>query len=423
MNVGQLKRSADHILEDWGIDVDRSRDDVPVLALDQGFVENWLRDLNLLHGAVSRLADGGRLTIGSAATPFTHGVGTQRNATESPYMGRPDFIVTQGQPKLLELNADSSVGGLYEIGLLASLYQKSGCFHDSLRFRSPIEAFAAYLKPLLQNPDRIAVLVSSRSFSRYYQRVERGLASALEALLHREFFVAYPDELSVRRYVEYQQREVAVVVKLDTMIAENKQSDLADFLHRSTNSQTFIVSDNRYVNVEDKVSVAVLWHLAQSKDASLSEAERAAIERLVTPSWHLASQPPPSRKTWSSELIDNKDRYVLKRVFSFGGGHVVAGYSTSSDAWAETVDLALSCPELWVAQHFVDGDRIVFDRWKGSFDTSGITTQGDRCIVSPFVFGTEIGGFLCRVICSESDTVVGLQTSVRMGLYLVAEEN
>lgn len=416
-----MRLAASDIIQDWGIQLSRA-DNERVLMLEPDMVKRWEEDLRHVVKAVTRLARIPALSIGIHARRFTQGAGETESAVTSAFMGRPDFVICDRQPKMLELNADSSVGGLLQISEYSELYQSSGRYESDVAFRSPMEGLAHFLEHMSPGADQIVVLVSSKLFTPYYQRVASKMCTWLASRLGRECVVCYPENLSVRgSHVTLGGRDVSVAIKLDTMIDESPQSELAALLKRTAGTRTVFVSDNAFINVEDKASLALLHALSTANSPAVTSREQAAIERLIPPTWLLSPHKPPRTPDWRAELTRYKDEYVIKRVFSFGGASVTTGRCATEECWRDAVEVAMREPHLWVAQEFVPSDRITFGAEFGHLQPHHAGSTGVRCVISPYVFDDAIAGFLCRTLQSETQDVIGLESSAPMGLCLVAE--
>ncbi len=419
MTSPSLKTGADRILAKWGFTIDPSPESIAPLILDAPFVKQWEQDLAFLSRAVTRLAEDGSLGTGPEAAAFTHGAERIRS-NHTPFIGRPDFILANGKPMLLELNGDSSVGGLVQVSELEALFTAAFKESNNLVFRSPMAALARFLKPLCPDPPAAILVLSSRSFSAYNREVCQTMADGLFAALAIPSHVAFVDEVAFEQFVRYKEEDIGLVLRMDVVIDGGAESaNLAQFLIAAARTQTVVVSDSMFLDVEHKGSLAILRDLAATASKLLLPEEIEAILRIIPETSLLGQHKPKRHPDWEHELLGHQNEFVLKRMYSFGGSKTFVGRYLSPTEWDVAVDEALKTPSLWIAQEYVEPDRLVLN---GDYQVLQPGREGVRCVVSPFVFDTSIGGFLCRTQLSESSGVLGLASGASMGFAMVAEK-
>lgn len=422
--TNSVRQIHDRLLRSWGFEGHAYKERPRIVEVSASFADQLVEDMRIIGNAITRIAPTGRLSIGAAADAFTHGVGASPSTTPTPFIARPDIILRNGNPQILELNVDSSLGGTVEVSVLAKAYAESGLYGNKQKFLAPLDALARFIEPFVKHSadqGELNVLVlTSRTFSEYDRLNAVAMSNWISEQLGTSCCVGYPDEIEIADFVYCARKRIQVMIKLDVMIDERETSSFASLLKKASKSQTAIISDNQFVGVEDKAAIALLQGMC-SESGALSERERETIQRITTPSWLLSMPPPSDASSWMEYLISAQEHLVLKRCFSFGGSKVVCGPTQQPEHWLAHCKSALAAPDLWIVQQFVQGDTLVFDSLGvGRLVPEQCPNEDVSCVLSPFVYGDQIGGFLCRVSRTEGNPVVGLASSARTGFYIVS---
>jgi hypothetical protein len=114
----------------------------------------------------------------------------------------------------------------------------------------------------------------------------------------------------------------------------------------------------------------------------------------------------------------NKDNFVLKRLYSFGGQHVITGKYCSNEEWDKVIETAKNESNIWVVQEYNESDDIEDYREKN--DKSDFKKE---FTISPFIFGNNTFSFLIRTFNNKNHKgVAGLRSGAEMGFVMVAEK-
>lgn len=417
--AASLNASLDKTLREWGFSA-KDVDSVAIpLVLEGSTVARLERDVDVLSRLVTRLMRLNTLKRHRKAHQFTLGAEKIRSLRETPFIARPDFILCDGKMKLIELNVDSSLGGLVQIAKLVNVLRNSPMIGADFYYRSPIEGLEHYLMGLLDGKVSTCAILSSRSFSEYYKGITFELATALRNA-GLQCSCCYADELDFGDYVTFNDAPIGLLFRMDAILGYSDDTlRLKQCLAQAAKTHTAVVADSRFLAIEHKAVLADLWHLASVGSNVLTDEEADLIREMVVPTFYLTQLRPRGKETRHQYLLRHKDKHVVKRMFSFGGSHTYVGLYLSNAEWEAATMNALREPSMWVVQDYIDPDRAIrhadrFVMHRGS--------EGKRCIISPFVFQSTIAGFLCRTHLDEAEGVLGLGATASMGLMLVGEK-
>lgn len=421
MTVQALRNAYRDVLRDWGFADDGGNGSPRVVILEPRFCKEFSARVCVLANAVERLAREHKLSIGTASDPFTRRIGRKATRLPTPFVARPDFIIVRGKPRLIELNVDSSLGGIMEVSRLAEAHMESDHDRQNIKFLSPMDGMCRLLMEITDQKDGSIIILSGEKFREYDAENCVRMAKWIRGKTNREAHVAFPKDIVVKEFVYWRGKRVCAMVKMDVLVEEKEKTELGDLLERAELSATAIVSDNEFIQVEDKASVAQLLRMCDRSDFALSEEEQKCVMSVAAPTWLLKENDPEQQGDWSSYLIKHRRQLVLKRCFSFGGARVAIGRNCTPRVWTDWVSEALREPEVWVAQQFLRSDPLVFAGRYGKFSAEGQWGVDTASVFSPFVFGRRIYGYLCRTSRSPRNQKIGLASDASKGVYMAGE--
>ena len=391
------------LCEKWGFEAYRiDGKHCPRLHLTEDNLAVFRSVCSVIAAVTKRYAENSRFPIVGGDDQWSHGFGPTELSISSTFIGRPDFIVSAGVPKLLELNADAAVGGLLETSLAhrdhSAIPSQAG-----ITFLSPLRHLAQSIATFDKDLPGSPIVLSSRRFSNYNLRMAERVALYLSDELGYKCSVAFPDQISNRQDGVYLgDQRISSLICTDVIMDVGPDDPLVSVLRFAAVHQVRTYPDSMYRRVEDKISVAKLWADLSDPHAPLTNEEREILAETLIPTFILSSEDA------ASEVLYEKRSWTLKRSFSYGGGHVVVGPYVDQKAWDNAVHLALRDPIPWVAQRYVSGDEI-------QFRTEGIAHLEPRRsaknvspIISPFLVSDTVSGFLCRV--PKEQSVIGLRS-------------
>jgi hypothetical protein len=132
----------------------------------------------------------------------------------------------------------------------------------------------------------------------------------------------------------------------------------------------------------------------------LTARQREAIDRLVPPCWHLASDPTHAecKRELRSYVQEHQSSLVLKGVHSYGGKDVLIGAETPAGDWTE----ALNRPRKggWLVQQRVDAEPEMV--WNPVAETF----TAWRAVYGLFITPDAVGGGFARALPVDAGGVV-----------------
>jgi hypothetical protein len=319
---------------------------------------------------------------------------------------RPDVILENGVPKLIELNVDSAVGTSHDADRLARRYRET--------WRT------AFPDPAVLSAALSAVDARSAAMSRFAK--EHGLSRMLiptwaggtsrelsdESALHA-YLAAF--EESARRFGIEVERTMLDAVQLDDssgrVLANGRHVDLVLRLFFSAD----VPAESAGLGILSRAVRTGAAHLYTSEASTLASSkvvlawlyddlalfgprDRSVIRKHLP--WTsllstvLADDGPVKRE----DVLRAKDRLVLKPANGHGGKGVVFGSKISAGAWRETVrDLEPESGQ-WVVQRRVVPDPVHIPFLDSR--TRAVEEVEVGCIVGPYLFSGDPAGFLVR---------------------------
>jgi hypothetical protein len=409
-------------LEEWGFTL-RAGFDVSIpVVLDKRQIQQFDSDVLTVMQLVQRMQSASQIPTHERASNYTLGAESFRNLRAGGFVARPDFIFHQGNLKIVELNIDSSVGGIAQVGKFASLFASHYSLRDNISFRSPVNLLSEYISSFVVPEAPTVAVISSSYFSDYNKKIASALADALQCDQFR-CIACFPEEVVLDASGDYLKLDgvaLSAAYRLDAIDGGSAASlSLRAFLEMSTRSATAIISDSLLMQIEHKSSLANLIEACANQSPIMSPTERSLVMRMIPDTRRLDGEICLRERDLREYLVLKKNGTVLKRVYSFGGSHVRVGPFCSNEVWGSAIDTALASPSDWLMQEYVEPDRVVRQGKWFRIRPGGV---GQRCVLSPFVFGDTIGGFLCRTQVSEAEGCLGLVSGAAMGFFMVGEE-
>lgn len=420
----KFKRILRNELREWGFANYLTFDPEPIIISNE-LIAKWESDLVQIINILRRVTEQEvESTINNNFSEYSIDTSFITRDNRIPIVARPDCILTNGSLKIIETNIDSSLGGMMQLSIFADFYKKYYSNKD-LTFCSPLDGLIKILAESNKNKKvRTILFLLTDRFSTYDRNYCLRFCSLITESTGIECFVeslssiSYKSENDVNRIKE----SYDIIYRFDVIKGDSKiDKKLNEFLEICEKNNIILVSDPKDLRIEDKGGLAFLTKLSSIDSSLINEAEKKLIDEYVTKTVFLSDI---VNKSLSENLMyefndfaNNKDKFVLKRIYSYGGQHVVCGRYQDFRTWKERVKSALLESDLWVVQLYLESDDINI-----YIDNNNDSQLGNDFVISPFIFGKGIYNFAVRVFLNGTHNgVAGLKSGSDMGFIMVAK--
>jgi hypothetical protein len=318
-------------------------------------------------------------------------------------IARPDIIVSQGRPLLVDVNSSSNAGHFPINDMLLRAHRTKplrGSFSSAGEPRFVMGHYADLLRRFLRDEDDIIALsyfaeedagdVSSFRFH-YQTEIDELARLGLTARM------THIEDLEVKADgVYHQERRVGLIQRYFIPTADpGKIAEIARIGAAARDGLVAIWTGIWSSAFDNKALIASLSDerftegLEASLGASLGQAvpwTRVIEERCTR--WH------DSRVDLLPWIEENREKLVIKPALGFMGQSLMVGRETSQSAWAEQIKDALAAEQSWVVQELLLADpqkTTIVDRSGRAYVQEGPAVYG------AFVIDGEFIGAICRL--------------------------
>ncbi len=391
------------------------------ITIDIKTIEEWKRDILKITELIREMVCAGKLDqyISSQNLKLVKQAITR--SKRYPPIIRPDAIITDGQLKLLEINVDSAIGGLYETEQVQSLV--SNHIDEALHLinTNPMDALKNYVLDLWKkeiSSDYLNLaIISFDDITEYKKHILDYTCSCLKQLIGvNARFIDYKT-LKVDEYVSDDSMNYQVLYRYGSLLrSPENMIDMISLLEKSHNSKTIIISDNIDLGIEQKASLALLSEHSHD-DSFLSASEQALVDKYVPWTRFVENREynfKNSQYTLDELITKEKNNLVLKRCNSHIGGHVFIGSEFTTSEFIEKIKFALTDRSYWVLQENMLSDKFNFNFFD---DQTGQAFSKDLgAVICPFIFGEYYGSSLVRVELEPESRVLVVPNNSKTGL-------
>lgn len=334
-------------------------------------------------------------------------------------IARHDFVYTQGQIKLLEVNAGSNIGGWEFDWSYHSLLNFAKQFdtesRDELYFRptfpSLLKGMATSIKHLdkqnktgnmmlrvdLRNTPEQALTQLSMGINHVYRNVPDYIGG--EVLICGDSL-----ELSFNDDGELCCRGI----RCDAVMLPHKIADpeLHQALLHSYLDNKLVFPDSPIHRILGNKMLLALLH-DERVLAALTVEQQQWVERYVPKAIKIGSS-----SAEKQQIIANKDQWVLKKSTSLQGQDVVIGKETSVADWTDKIN-GMDESDFWVVQQYCEPDEIYLpdDELNASVHTP---------VWGVFDGGGQYAGSLVRAVANDCESKV-INAAIGAKVHLVFE--
>jgi hypothetical protein len=344
------------------------------------------------------------------------------NKSRCPIIMRPDAIVHKGNLKLIEINIDSAIGGIWECDFIQSRYKNNPLYYKSheAQFINPKFAFLKFINKFRK---RVALsgrpnlaLVGYADYNQFYIDQGRDICSWIKENTDFDAYFLTPETLRKEgEYITDGVRDYHMLYRDGALIHQNKKTDpMIRLLTEAYSTKTIVLSDPFDLIIEHKGILSLFNEVIDGANTikEISHKDIRLLKKYI-----------PWTKIFKDTSIDllgktisirnlvlnNKDSFVLKKCCSHAGEHVYIGTELTNEEWNDLIIKIINNPlEHWVAQ-----ENLVSDHYKFQYfdDTYALVQKLQRYTLSPFIFDQDFGGILIRIEKNDKKRVLALPTN------------
>ncbi|MCR9087550.1 MAG: hypothetical protein NXH97_12500 [Rhodobacteraceae bacterium] len=364
-----------------------------------------------------------RVTLPLVREHFHHGLGSReteeflsarisfpKRRTVYPLIARPDCIINDGKLKLIELNFDSGLGGIWQTSYVNKLYRSCGQY-SNLCF-SPIEVHFAKILKNFSNGTGVVLAHTARLSGRNLLAANT-FAREIENITNIEIVVSHYSniDLNTKTIKGISKFSFDAIYRLDWLRLDDPEAaEFSQFINQVETSSVRMLSDTNDMKIEDKISIARFLDDISTDRVKLGAYEKDVVLSTLVPTYL------PSNTTVLQSAREKKDSYVIKKSYTSGGEGVTVGAYSKSDHWEKELNRLISSNESFVLQERVVGDEVIRSGFCGSVLPGSV--------FGPYFFDNDISGILVRyLIGGEHAGVSGLKSGASMGICSVGVSN
>jgi hypothetical protein len=329
--------------------------------------------------------------IGAVSSGDTSFAWNVRQTASALPLARPDVVVANGAVKVVEVNATSRLGMLFEHDFLAQRFEAEPLTRDLIRKHglargSVTPELEKMFKACMPMSGKVCIAISNKLKIQAEDRISWLAKSVLTALGY-EVFVIPVGELRLSndgdlRHPAYGRFDgLYRLFGLGDLIGtQMSQAALLGALRR----ERFAIFDDPAGEI---LVNKIVMELLSSEDwlARLPLPLAAGLRHCVpwTRVMKASIYDPQGRsRDAESYAIAGQSSLVLKPAQGSGGVWVVIGANVSADFWRRAVRNALRSKMTWVIQEFAQADAAAVPRWDGdrTFDHDRAVNFGVLCV-------------------------------------------
>ncbi len=397
---------------------------VSPLHLSKQMTDEWATDLPKLFNLARKVALNYRHSDMKPRADLQEIAELFIDSARLPGIMRPDCILVGKQLKILELNVESSLGGIWEIDFMLERIKQNPLLEvpAGAYFPNPKDAFLKFINELtvITSPtDREQLnlaIVGFSDYDRYNEDVCKDMCEWIT--LNTAFNATYtrPELMHVKdSYMTDGLKLYDVIYKFGAFVYPPTQVvEMVKMIKRSHGTKTIVLNDPTDIFIEHKGALALLSRLADTNDSLVKE-DVDLINKYIPWSRFLQDDRVKFQGKYFSTkqlALDAQDELVLKRTNSCLGDHVFIGKEVAKNDWQDMVAKALNDSDKWIIQENLSSALYDLEYY---IPSSGRVTRNKRCVFSPFIFGNHFGGVMVRVEKDPNKRVLALPTNSELG--------
>jgi len=394
------------------------------ITFDSKVVDNWKRDLPKLYELALKVALQNRNGKTKPRQDLQDTAESFLGVQKVPGIIRPDTILVGEHLKILELNVESSLGGIWEVNFIIEHIKRNPSLKLSPNayFPSPKEAFLQYIEDFKKQArlkgkrDLKLAMVGFSDFDRYDQDICQDMCQWITKETSFEAIYTRPELMHIRNnYMTDGSKLFDVIYKYGAFIyPPTKVAPMINMINQARKTKTIIINDPVDIFIEHKGILALLSE-KDKEEENINKAELALIEKYIPWTRFLTKDSVVFQGTTHPMiqlLKSNKNNFALKRTNSYLGEYVFMGCEVGKNEWEDLIEKAVADSCDWIAQEALSSEYYDLNYY---IPGKGTTSKKRRCVFSPFFFGTHFGGVMVRVENDPQKRVLSIPTKSNIG--------
>jgi hypothetical protein len=360
-------------------------------------INDWHSSLNVIRGEYRQL------------------IGLYYNKKRLPAIMRCDGILCDNQLKLIEMNIDSSIGGIWEVDFLQTKFAANpliknfeDCFLPNPKFAF-LEMLEDIRKKFNIKKGSNLVFVGYSDYIQFYKDQAEDICQWITEHTGFNAFFQIPELLKKEKnYITDGIRSYHLLYRDGSLVHSNMRiQPMLKIMNEAYYTDTLVLSDPIDLLIEHKGICAIFHeHLSDNSKSILTDEEKKLIEEYIPwTSWVSVEK--------KEMILKKKNDLVIKRCCSHAGEYVYIGTEIPNQLWDDLVNKIFSDNrERWIVQENISSKLTQFNYLSSD---QNIINKNQKFTLSPFIFGNQFGGLLVRIEVDGSKRVLALPTNSEMG--------
>ena len=401
------------------------------MVISGSTINTWEKDLTRLLRLARIVSKSTYNKEAYEVLPYSKMVEQYLDQEHMPVIARPDAILVGEQLKLVELNVDSTLGGIFELDFLAQSIRENPLISaKNLLVESPKKGFVEFINGLfddVESEHRNIVFFTCSQYEISGRDVVEEFADWISEETDISAVMCFAENLWVEDgYVTDGSMLFPVAYRFGIFM--DKAYDvkpMENLMVKAGSSKTRMISDPKDLLIEHKLIIVQMRDYALDETSNCRSDDRELILRYLP--WTVMTSIPTveyngAQVSLETLLKENKDQFVLKKCDSYAGKHVIIGSESDSIVWNNLVDTVINNKnEIWVAQESLESTHSEFIYY--DHKNENLYSKKQRYVISPYIFGKKLSSCLIRVEKDPDSRVLSVPSARNMSSAILATDS
>lgn len=347
-----------------------------------------------------------------------------KNKQRLPIIMRPDGIMVDDQLKLIEINIDSAIGGIWEMDFLQNRFKENPYLENYKNYKlpNPKDEFLNFIREIRDlietKGKKNLALIGYSDFNQFYKDQGEDISQWITENTDFNAYFVIPESLrKAGDYISDGVRTYDVLYRDGSLVhSPKKVHSMLHIIQEASQTKTIVLSDPIDLLIEHKGILAKLYDCTLKDNDMITEDEKNLIINYVPWTKIINNEKVFYQEelfTFNKLLTNKKDFFVIKKCCSHAGEHVYIGAEIDNDNWNNLIFTSLNDKKnQWVVQENLRSNPYKF---KYFLENETVIEKEQPYVLSPFIFGNRFGGSLVRIEHNSKKRVLSLPTSSEMG--------